>query len=337
MAPRYIALFAIAISFRVAVAADFQKTYDDAANRRITIVALHGDIKLSGYDGEKIEISAVKKGPDRDQIVIEDVSAGNQIYIFYRYSDPARNNATVDFEIRLPKDIFYNAASNAKPPGGQAYAHYFQRFPGDAPAPPGTPTPSITSPSPKTDESSAEPSQVSPPQKSQPLPKKPLLPKSPPISPGKPLELHHAIYLKSNSGQITVSDVAGSMRLEGRNIEVQNVEGTLYAFSFSGDIKGVLKQTSRRSILQLSSSSGNISVQAPEDIGAQVRIQSSTGQVKTDFPLETRELRYGSGKFIQGKLGDGNHTIEIRSLSGAIIFSKKPSEAKSKQTDPVLH
>ena len=316
MAPRYIMLFAMALSLPAA-AADFQKTYDDAANRRITIVVLHGDIKLSGYDGKNIEISAVKKGPDSDQVDIEEVSTGNHIHLFSRYKNPARNNATIDFEIRVPKEIFYNAEPVAKPRNGRSFDRFFQRFPGDAPAPPGAFTPPNTSPSPKTDENRREPSQELPPPKT-------------PLSPGEALQLSHAIYLKSNSGQIAVSDVAGSIRLEGRNIEVQNVEGMLYAYSTSGDIKGVMKQTSRRSVFQFSSSSGNISVQAPDDIGAQVRIQSSTGQVKTDFPLETREMRYGSGKFIQGKLGDGNHIIDIRSLSGTITFSKKPSETKVK-------
>ena len=300
MVPRYIILFAMALSLPLAAAADFQKTYDDAANRRIIIVVLHGDIKLSGYDGKNIEISAVKKGPDGEQVEIEEVVEGNQINIFSRYPDPARNNATVDFEIRVPKEIFYNAAPDAKPQGGRIF-NLYQRFSGDAPPPPGA--------------SSAPPN-------------KPPPPKMPPA--GGVLQLPHAIYLKSNSGQITVSDVAGSMRLEGRNIEVRDVEGTLYAYSTSGDIKGVLKQTSRRSVLQFSSSSGSISVQAPEDIGAQVRIQSPAGQVKTDFPLETREMRYGSGKFIQGRLGAGTHMIDIRSLSGAITFSKKSSETKDK-------
>ena len=320
---RYIILFTMALSLPMATAEDFQKTYDDAANRRITIVVLHGDIKLSGYDGENIEISAVKKGPDRDQVEIEDSSTGNHIHIFSKYPNPARNNATVDFEIRVPKEIFYDAEPGAKPQGGRVFNLYYQKFQDDASAP------QKPSPPPEADENPLEPPQALPPfPKLPPLPGVSVLPKTSP-SP-KALQLPHAIYLKSNSGRITISDVAGSMRLEGRNIEVQNVEGTLYAFSTSGDIKGVLKQVSHRSMLQFSSSSGNISVQAPDDISAQVRIQSSTGQVNTDFPLETRDIRYGSGKFIQGRLGDGNHMIDIRSLSGAITFSKKPSETKSK-------
>ena len=292
MMPKCIMVFAVALSLPMAAAADFQKTYDDAANRRITIFTLHGDIKLSGYDGKNIDISAVKKGPDSERVEIQDIGFGNQINIFPKYLEPARNNATVDFEIRVPKEIFYGVEPGAKPKGGRASGPPFQKFPGEMPAPPG-----------------------------------PFVPPGPPAPPPPPRggQTPHVIYLKSNSGHVTISDVAGSIRVEGRNIEVQNVVGDIYAYSTSGDIKGVLKQTSRRSVWQFSYSSGNISVQAPDDISAQISIQSSTGQVKTDFPLETREMRYGSGKFIQGKLGDGNHVIDIRSLLGAINFYKKPS------------
>jgi len=303
-------LFSVIFYIPAITAADFEKSYDDAINRRITIVVLHGDIKLSGYDGKNIEISAVKKGADSERVVIEDASAGNHINIFSRYLDPARNNATVDFEIRVPKEVFYNTGPMSKPQGERVM--YFQRFLDRAP----TPTPSDAPESPKPPPPSDLPAQPKPPP-----PAGAVTPPKIPPPPGG-MQFPHAIYLKSNSGHITISDVAGSIRLEGQNIEARNVEGTLYAYSTSGDIKGVIGQASRRSVLQFSSSSGNISLQAPDDISAQVRIQSSSGQVKTDFPLETREMRYGSGKFIQGRLGNGNSIIDIRSLSGAIIFSK---------------
>ena len=300
MVPRCIILFAMTLSLPAVAVADFHKIYDNAADKRITILTLHGDIKLSGYDGKSIDISAVKKGPDRDRVEIEDASFGNHIHIFPRYLEPERNNATVDFEIRVPKEIFYNAGPaiekpskpQEKSPDGRTFSPRPKQFPGETPKPPMASIP----------------------------------PKTPPGA------LPHTIYLKSNSGQITISDVAGSIRAEtgGRNIEVQNVEGMLYVSSVSGDIRGLLKQTSRRSVLQFSSISGNISVQAPDDISAQVRIQSSTGQVKTDFSLEVRDMRYGPGRSIQGKLGDGNHVLNIRSVSGAINFFKKPPETKSK-------
>ena len=340
---RYIILFTISISISMssASAADFQKTWDNAADRRITIITTHGDIKLSGYDGKNIDITAVKNGSDRERVVIEDASVGNHISIFSRYLDHARNNATVDFEIRVPKEILYNAGTMAKPQGGRAT--YFQRFSDGTPTPPLSEI-SVLPKSPPSSDTVAStkqplPSDASkspkppPPSDGGASPKPPLpsetskSPKPPP--PSGAMQFPHAIYLKSNSGQITISDVAGAMRVEGRNIEIHNVEGTLYASSGSGDIKGTLKQASHGGVLRLSSSSGNISLLAPDDIDAQVRIQSTTGHVKTDFPLETGEMRYG-GKFIQGKLGNGNQILDIRSLSGSITFSKKPSETKGK-------
>jgi hypothetical protein len=312
MMPKYIILFAMAFSPPMATAADFHKTYDNVAERRITIFTLHGDIKLSGYDGETIYISAVKSGPDRDRVEIVDASVGNQIHVFPRYLEPARNNATVDFEIRVPKEIFYNAEPAAKPKhpqGEREFTSRFQRFPGEMPELQG---------------------------KSKPLEKpvpagKPELqgkPKIPPAPSGKP----EPSMTPAPARPRGISDVAGSIRAEtgGRNIEVHNVEGMLSASSVSGDIKGLLKHASHRSVLQFSSISGNISVQAPDDISTQVRIQSSTGQVKTDFPLEMKEMRYGPGRFIQGKLGAGNHMLDIRSVSGTINFSRKPSGSKSK-------
>ena len=319
----------MAFSLPVVSAADFQKTWDDAAGRRITIFTPHGDIKLIGYDGKNIDISAVKKGPDHERVRIEDISIGNHINIFSRYLDPARNNATVDFEIRVPNEIFYNIEPMSKPPDGRGM--YFQGFPG------GTPTPSSqdASASPKP----SIPSDVSPSPKPSPTPDASALPKLPPppgastfpkiFPPVGAMQFPHAIFLKSNSGRISISDVAGSMRVEGRSIEIYNVDGMLYASSGSGEIKGTLKKTSRSGVLRLSSSSGNISLQAPDDIGALVHIQSTTGQVKTDFPLVTNEMRYG-GKFIEGRLGEGNQILDIRSVSGAITFFKKTPETKDK-------
>ena len=304
MMPKCIIFFTIAAGLPMASAADFQKSWDNAQDRRITVFTPHGDIKLSGHDGKNIDVSAVKKGPDGERVAIEDVSVGNHINIFSRYMDPARNDATVDFEIRVPKEIFYVVEPMSK--FQDVRGMYFQDFPGGTPPPTGAPE----SPKPPPPPGVSTLPRISPP-------------------PGF-MQFPHAIFLKSNSGQIRISDVAGSIRVEGRNIEIQNVEGMLYASSGSGDINGTLKQTSRRGgVLRLSSSSGNISLQAPNDIGAQVRIQSTTGQVKTDFPLETNVMRYG-GKFIEGRLGDGNQILDIRSVSGAISFFKKPPGTNGK-------
>ena len=249
MVPRCIFFFTVAFGLPLLEAADFHKIYDRAPSRSITILTWHGDIRLSSYDGNSVEVSAVKKGPDRDLVEIQEGGGGNRIHLFSRYLDSKRNNAAVDYEIRVPKGIFYDN-----------------------------------------------------------------------------------IHLKSNSGTITVEDVAGSIRLEtvGRAIEVRDVEGTLIATSVSGDVNGYLKQTTHRNMLRFSSSSGNVVVHALADLNAQVHLESASGQLKTEFPLETKELRYGPGKFAHGKLGTGNQVLEARSVFGAVNLLKKPLESVEK-------
>ena len=249
MVPKCILFFTVAFGLPLLEAADFHKIYDHVPSRNITILTWHGDIKLSSYDGNSVEILAVKKGPDRELVAIQEGGSGHRIHLFSKYLDSKRSNATVDYEIRVPKGIFYDN-----------------------------------------------------------------------------------IHLKSNSGTITVEGAAGFIRLEtvGRAIEVRDVEGTLIATSVSGDVKGYLKQTTNLNMLRFSSSSGNVVVQAPVDLNAQVHLESASGQLKTDFPLEVKEMRYGPGKFAHGKLGTGNQVLEARSIFGAVNLFKKPLESVEK-------
>lgn len=245
MVPKCILFFTVTFCVPLLEAADFHKIYNRAPSRSITILTWHGDIKLSSYDGNSVEVSAVKKGPDRDLVEIQEGGGGHRIHLFSKYLDSKRNNATVDYVVRVPKGVFYDN-----------------------------------------------------------------------------------IHLKSNSGTITIEDVAGLIRLEtvGQAIEVRDVEGTLIATSVSGDVKGYLKETTNSSTLRFSSSSGNVVVQAPVDLNAQVHLESASGQVKTDFPLEEKEMRYGPGKFAHGKLGMGNQVLDVRSVFGAVNLFKKPLE-----------
>ena len=62
----------VAFSLQMAFGQDFKKSYDLPAGGQIVIWNYQGDIKVEGYDGDKIEIVAEKKGPDRNLIEIID-------------------------------------------------------------------------------------------------------------------------------------------------------------------------------------------------------------------------------------------------------------------------
>jgi hypothetical protein len=237
---------AITYSFPLIQAQDFHKNYAIPPKGNIHIVNPQGNIKVYGYAGKDIEILAFKKGPDRDFVEIQDNSFGNQISLFPRYLQfgqmNARLNASVDFEIRVPKSVEYN------------------------------------------------------------------------FSP-----------LKSLSGNIEVFDVVGRVWAEsvGGSVEIRDVQGLISASSNTGSVHGDFKQAPLYSKMWFRTISGSILVKAPFNINAMVKMQSGAGLLKTDFPIEIQEMRYGPGKFVDGKLGTGNQMVDIRSVYGNISLIKK--------------
>jgi hypothetical protein len=243
---RCIIALAIAFGLPLANAQDFRKSYAIGPKGNIRIVNPQGNIKVYGYTGKEIEVLAFKKGPDRDFLEIQDNSFGNQISLFPRYLQFGRAiprmNASVDFEIRVPKSIEYN------------------------------------------------------------------------FSP-----------IKSLSGNVEVTNVIGSVWAEsvGGNVEIRDVQGLINASSISGSVHGDFKQTPRLNKMWFRTISGSILVKAPFNLNAMVKMQSDAGLLKTDFPIEIQEMRYGLGKFVDGKLGAGTQTVDIRSVYGNISLIQK--------------
>jgi hypothetical protein len=98
----------LAFTVPLAFAQDFRRRYDIPAGGQILIWNYHGNIKVTGYKGNGIEIVAYKKGPDRDLIEIEDRSFESRIEVFPRFLQFGYRNGSVDFEVRVPGSIEYN-------------------------------------------------------------------------------------------------------------------------------------------------------------------------------------------------------------------------------------
>jgi hypothetical protein len=236
-------IIALAIAFSVSPVhpQDFRKSYTIPPRGTINIVNPQGNIKVHGYSGKDIEVLAFKKGPDRDFLEIQDNSFGTLINLFPRYRQSglvnARMNASVDFEVRVPKSIEYNFNS-----------------------------------------------------------------------------------LKSFSGNVEVSDVIGRVLAEsvGGSVEIHDVQGMIMASSVSGSVHGDLMQTPLPSNTWFKTISGSILIKAPSNLNAMVKMKSDAGLLNTDFPIEILEMRYGPGKFADGRLGTGSQRVDIRSVYGNV-------------------
>jgi hypothetical protein len=272
-------------SFQLALAEDFEKSYEIPADSVIIIDNSLGSIKVTSHKGKEVELTAYKKGPGSDLIEIKEDQAGEKIKTF-----------SLKAQFAAPKPL------------GQ-----LPMFGGAKRSPPKMFSPPIQPVSPSRF----------------PVPRASVdfevrIPKS---------VKYRQIVLStfSGNGKVELSEIKGNFRIMSRtgSVEVRDVKGVVTATSLSGTIDGYLVRSNEPSYLSFSSTSGNVLVQAPANLNATIEMRSQSGSLKTDFPLEIKEDRYGPGKFVSGgKLGNGSDKLRIYSNFGkvSLVHSKDHSE-----------
>ena len=98
----------VGLSSLVVIAQDFQKSYRLAQDSRVSVKNVSGAVIVKGYDGESIVVTGIKEGRDRDQITIEDLSNGGNVEVKVRYPEHCNCNASVRFEVKVPRSINYD-------------------------------------------------------------------------------------------------------------------------------------------------------------------------------------------------------------------------------------
>jgi hypothetical protein len=241
---RGIFIIALALSVQLSAAQDFHKNYPLSAGGQIIIGNNLGNIKVTGYKGDSIEVLASRRGSEHegDAVEIADNSSGDRIELFPKHGDDQSRWAVVDFEVRVPSAMPFN----------------FSR-------------------------------------------------------------------LSSFAGNVEVSNVNGRIRAESvkGNVEVKDVTGLVSASSVSGEVFAEIGQARGRNNMRFWSISGNIKVLAPPQLDALIDMSSSTGALRTDFPIEIQERRYGPGRMARGRLGLGSQILHITSVSGSVNLLQK--------------
>jgi len=113
------------------------------------------------------------------------------------------------------------------------------------------------------------------------------------------------IAIETGSGDIRVSAAAAP------RVVLETGSGSVTA-DFRAEIRSLSVETG----------SGNIAVTAPGSLGAEVEIETSSGDIETDFPLQvTRHAR----DHLVGRIGDGKGRITIETGSGDVRLLKRAS------------
>jgi DUF4097 and DUF4098 domain-containing protein YvlB len=148
----------------------------------------------------------------------------------------------------------------------------------------------------------------------------------------------------SVSGNVDVSQVVGDLRassVSGR-VEVLDVNGDIETESVSGriSITGARSKYVRAGSVsgrityagtfdpsgtyEFKSHSGSLRLVLPADVGAQLRIETFSGSIDSDFPVTLQPTSTGrsSTRNIEFKIGDGRSRIVAETFSGQIKIER---------------
>jgi Putative adhesin len=92
----------------LAGAQDFQKKYEIGAGGHINVSSVSGNVKVTGYDGSVVMVTAVKEGRDRDMVEVEDTSGGDRVELRSRYAPNCNCNASINFTVQVPRSVKYS-------------------------------------------------------------------------------------------------------------------------------------------------------------------------------------------------------------------------------------
>src|SRR5215475_6600922 len=128
------------------------------------------------------------------------------------------------------------------------------------------------------------------------------------------------LLAKSTSGAVTVRGVTGAVnaRSTSGNVHVGEITGTVSGKSTSGNVEVEIRQLSGAGDMEFASTSGNVRVKMPGNLDADVRMSTTSGGLKTDFPLTIEEPERGSGRRASGRVGGGSRNLRLSSTSGNV-------------------
>lgn len=97
-----------AVSFAAELTEEFHQTYALAANGRITVKNVNGEVRVTAWDSPQVKVDAIKRGDDREaldnaRIVVDPRSDEIDIRTKYPEDSCHHHCASVDYTITVPR------------------------------------------------------------------------------------------------------------------------------------------------------------------------------------------------------------------------------------------
>jgi hypothetical protein len=159
------------------------------------------------------------------------------------------------------------------------------------------------------------------------------------VEPGARIEVRvpSATHLRvegSNGGPVTVRGVSGQLEIVNSNagILLDRVGGTVLASTSNGAIDATLQTIDPALPMSFLTSNGRVELTFPPDLKANLRMESDTGPITTEFDLaqigddlvQRKVLRGGRLRTImQGAVNGGGPEIAIRTENAPIVIRRQ--------------
>lgn len=150
------------------------------------------------------------------------------------------------------------------------------------------------------------------------------------------LKLSHCV-----NGDVMVDHVAGEIEadLVNGSLRLANVSGVVVAHTVNGRIQADFVAVPSEKPTAFATVNGSIEVAFPAALKAKVKLESMTGTVRCDFPIQGQRANGSStlqtgpndreihprlpGKTVAGAINDGGPEIKIKTVNGNIHLRKK--------------
>jgi hypothetical protein len=141
-----------------------------------------------------------------------------------------------------------------------------------------------------------------------------------------------------NNGDITVEGVEGNLEVANVNgsVTLTNVSGSVVTNTVNGEVKVNMNRVDAGIPMSFASFNGDVDVTLPGSVKATTRMNSTMGDIYTDFDVEFQPKRTKADnseeggvykisvdEFISGKLNGGGPEFVFKSFSGDIYLRKK--------------
>jgi len=133
-----------------------------------------------------------------------------------------------------------------------------------------------------------------------------------------------ALNAKTASGDVRVTGFSGEVKVStaSGDIHIADVAGSVNARAASGDLDIQIARLEGSGAMEFSTASGDVIVSLPSDLDAEVSMSTVSGDLETDFPIEVKERKRGSGRQAFGRVGGGSRSLRISSASGDVRLKR---------------